>query len=61
MPNMEWDKEYIMNEKTYKAMTAAGAGNIAIGIVMLVTGITCGVLAIINGARMLKRKSDIIF
>lgn len=50
-----------MNEKTYKAMTAAGAGNIAIGIVMLVTGITCGVLAIINGAKMLKRKSDIIF
>ncbi len=50
-----------MNEKTYKTMTTAGAGNIAIGIVMLVSGITCGVIAIINGAKMLKRKSDIIF
>ena len=54
-------QENIMNEKTYKTLTAAGAGNIAIGIVMLVTGVTCGVLAIINGAKMLKRKSDIIF
>ena len=42
-------------------MTTVGAGNIAIGIVMLVTGITCGVLAIVNGAKMLKRKSEIIF
>lgn len=49
------------NEKTYKALTMAGAGNIVLGIVVLVTGITCGVLAIISGARILKRKSDIIF
>lgn len=50
-----------MNEKTYKTMTVAGAGNIAIGVVMLVCGIVCGILSIINGANMLKRKSDIIF
>ena len=50
-----------MNEKTYKTMTVVGGGNIAIGTVMLVTGITCGVLAIGNGAKMLKRKSEIIF
>ena len=49
------------NEKTYKALTMAGAGNIALGMVVLVTGITCGVLATISGARILKRKSDIIF
>ncbi|MCI9530995.1 MAG: hypothetical protein HFH38_04465 [Lachnospiraceae bacterium] len=49
------------NEKTYKMLTMAGAGNIALGIVVLVTGVACGVLAIINGARILKRKSDIIF
>lgn len=65
MPNMVQNKNYVrslnMNEKTYKTMTTAGAGNIAIGIVMLVSGITCGVIAIINGAKMLKRKSDIIF
>lgn len=50
-----------MNEKVYKTMSMAGAGNIAIGIVMLVSGITCGILAIVSGAKMLKRKSDIIF
>lgn len=50
-----------MNEKTYKTMAVAGAGNIALGIVVLVSGIACGILAIISGARLLKRKSDIIF
>ncbi|MCI8859536.1 MAG: hypothetical protein HFI71_08465 [Lachnospiraceae bacterium] len=50
-----------MNEKVYKTMSVAGAGNIAIGIVILVSGITCGILAIVSGAKMLKRKSDIIF
>ena len=42
-------------------MSMAGAGNIAIGIVMLISGITCGILAIVSGAKILKRKSDIIF
>ena len=50
-----------MNEKTYKTMTGAGAGNIALGIIMLVSGVACGILAIVNGARILKRKSDLIF
>lgn len=50
-----------MNEKVYKTMSVAGAGNIAIGIVILISGITCGILAIVSGAKMLKRKSDIIF
>ena len=50
-----------MNEKVYKTMSIAGAGNIAIGIVMVLSGITCGILAIVSGAKMLKRKSDIIF
>lgn len=50
-----------MNEKTYKTMTGVGAGNIALGIIMLVSGVACGILAIVNGARILKRKSDLIF
>lgn len=48
-------------ERTYKTMAVAGAGNIAIGVVVLVCGVVCGILTIINGAKMLKRKSDIIF
>lgn len=50
-----------MSEKTYKVMTATGAGSIAVGIVILISGIACGVLAIVNGARLLKQKSDVIF
>ncbi len=49
-----------MNEKVYKTMTGAGAGNIAVGIVVLVTGIVSGILMIVNGARSLKRKSEIL-
>lgn len=49
-----------MNEKTYKTMAVAGGGNIAIGVVVLVCGVVCGILAIINGAKMLKSRSDMI-
>ena len=55
MPSM------VQSHKVYKTMSIAGAGNIAIGIVMVLSGITCGILAIVSGAKMLKRKSDIIF
>lgn len=50
-----------MNEKTYKTMNVTGAGSIALGIIVLVSGIICGVLSIINGARLLRKKSEIIF
>ncbi|WP_192848882.1 hypothetical protein [Roseburia sp. 499] len=50
-----------MNEKTYKTMNATGVGSIAIGIVILISGVVCGVLSIINGGRLLRKKSEIIF
>lgn len=50
-----------MEEKAYKVMNGAGAGSIALGIIMLVAGVVCGVLSIINGARLNHHKSDIIF
>ena len=50
-----------MNEKTYKTMANVGAGDLALGIVILVTGIVSGILMIINGARLLKGKSDLMF
>lgn len=49
------------NEKIYKTMTNVGAADLAVGIVVLLTGIVTGVLLIINGARLLKGKSDLIF
>ena len=48
-------------EKAYKTMQQAGAGNIALGIIMITAGIAAGILTIINGARLLKNKSGILF
>ncbi len=50
-----------MNEKTYKTMRRAGGISIALGIVSIVVGVTIGVLTILTGANLLKRKSDISF
>ncbi|HJC62678.1 MAG TPA: hypothetical protein H9753_03535 [Candidatus Blautia merdavium] len=50
-----------MNEKIYKTMTRCGAGNVAMGIVVLVSGITAGVLMIVSGTKLLKRKTEITF
>lgn len=48
-------------EKAYKTMTSSGAANIAVGIVVIVAGVAAGVLTIINGARLLKNRNEIIF
>ena len=39
------------NEKTYKLMSVIGAGNLALGIVVLVAGIVSGILMIVGGAQ----------
>ena len=48
-------------EKAYLTMKNSGAGSIAIGIIVLVVGITVGVLSIVSGARLLKHKREIKF
>lgn len=48
-------------EKIYKTMQRTGACSIAIGVVVLVTGLVVGILAIISGAILLKRKRDVVF
>lgn len=48
-------------EKVYKTMRNTGALNIAIGSVMIVAGLATGVMAIISGAILLRRKSDVTF
>lgn len=49
-----------MDHKIYKTMKSTGAGSIAVGIIMLVCGITIGVISIVNGARLLKGKTKIL-
>ena len=46
-----------MEEKTYKLLGGSGALNIAVGAVVLVSG----VLLIVNGARQLAHRGKLIF
>ena len=48
-------------EKVYKTMRNTGAGSIALGVIILVYGLIIGILSIVNGALLLKRKNDITF
>ena len=48
-------------EKAYRVMTNSGAGNIEIGIILIVTGVTLGIISIINGSSLLKHKNNITF
>ena len=49
-----------MNEKIYKTMSKSGVCGLTVGIIVLVTGIVTGILMILSGAKLLKRKSDIL-
>ena len=49
-----------IRDRLYKIVSGVGAGSIALGIITLVTGVTTGVLMIVNGARLLKGKSDMM-
>lgn len=49
-----------MDEKIYKTMSRAGAGSLAVGIVILVTGIAAGILMILSGSLLLKRKNEMM-
>ncbi len=50
-----------MEEKLYRTMRGTGAANIVIGVLTLVVGITSGILLLICGAKLLPRKSNILF
>ena len=49
-----------MNEKIYRTMSGTGACALTVVIITLVTGIAAGVLMVVSGVRLLKRKSDIL-
>ena len=41
-------------------MGGAGASGIAVGVVVLVTGIVSGILLIVQGARLLKNRKSVL-
>lgn len=50
-----------MGEKVYRTMKSAGIGNLVIGVVIMLVGIATGTYIIVNGAKLLKRKSEVLF
>ena len=48
-------------EKVYKTMQRTGACSIAVGVIILVTGVTVGIMSIVCGGLLLKRKGEITF
>lgn len=50
-----------MSEKVYKTMGSVGTCNLVLGICIIVFGIGAGVATIVNGGRLLNKKSDILF
>ena len=42
-------------------MKNVGGANIAFGVVLIVCGVAIGVISIINGAKLLKAKAEIMF
>jgi len=50
-----------MMEKIYNTMKSVGVWNLVTGILLIVAGITSGIFLIVNGARLLKKKSDLLF
>jgi hypothetical protein len=50
-----------MMEKIYNTMKSVGVWNLVMGILLIVAGIVSGTLLILNGAKLLKKKSDLLF
>ncbi len=50
-----------MMEKIYNTMKSVGVWNLVLGILLIVAGIVSGVLLILNGTKLLKKKSDLLF
>jgi hypothetical protein len=51
----------MQDENVYKTMSSVGIWNLVLGIVTILVGALTGAALIVNGARLLKRKSEIMF
>ncbi|MDF2941733.1 MAG: putative rane protein [Herbinix sp.] len=50
-----------MMEKIYNTMKSVGVWNLVMGILLIVAGVVSGILLILNGAKLLKKKSELLF
>ena len=49
-----------MNEKFFKQVANTGISNLVMGIIVIVTGVTSGVILIVSGAKIMKKKDDLM-
>lgn len=59
--SLERIEEVNMKEKLYVAVSHSAVWNLVMGIVILVTGITSGILLLVSAARLMKAKGEITF
>ena len=50
-----------MMEKIYNTVKSVGVWNLVMGILLIVAGVVSGTLLILNGAKLLKKKSELLF
>lgn len=48
------------SEKTYQRIGRAGASNIVIGVLLIIGGLTLGVLSIVHGGKLLASRRHLI-
>ena len=48
-------------EKIYLTMKRTGAGNIVLGILSICVGLTSGIILIVTGANLLKKRNPLFF
>ncbi len=50
-----------MKERIYKTISHTGVWSMVLGIIVICLSVAGGVVLIVNGARLLKTKSEIMF
>lgn len=60
MDEKEKEQFFIMNEKIYRTISATGVGDIVVGILVITVGLAAGVIAIVNGARLLSSRKNVL-
>ncbi len=48
-----------MKDRVYSTLSGAGALEITLGIITLITGLTTGIILIANGGKLLSRRNKI--
>lgn len=49
-----------MNEKIYNTMSGTGISSLILGILTITVGVSAGILMLVNAARLLKRRSEVM-